>query len=301
VRIGVTGSTGLIGTALVASLEARGDTVVRFVRPDSSPTSGERVRWNPRTGDVDESDLTRVRGLDGIVHLAGAGIADHRWSAKYRSEILQSRTSSTGLVVEIASRLPSGLATLVSGSAIGYYGNGGDAELSESSPTGTDYVAEVCRAWEAAAAPLRDQGTHVSFARTGIVMSRNGGALAKLLPLFAFGLGGSLGNGRQWMAPISITDEVRALLFALDQRLEGPVNLVAPTPCTNRELTKALGAALRRPSFLRVPSTAMKLVLGTECADATVLTSQRVVPTALTEAGFTFTSNTIAAILADVL
>ena len=299
-RVGVTGSTGLIGTAVVAALERRGDTVVRFLRPSSRPTTGEHIRWDPGTGDVDTSDLQRVGGLDGIVHLAGTGIADHRWSTSYRSLILTSRVTSTKLVVDVAQQL-GGISTLVSGSAIGFYGSRGDEILTEQSTSGADYVAEVCREWERPAVALRASGTAVTLARTGIVMSTKGGALGKLLPLFQWGLGGQLGNGRQWMAPISITDEVRALLFALDQRLDGPVNLVAPAPCTNAELTKTLAGSLHRPRFARVPALAMSAVLGRECAAATVLSSQRVVPSTLLEAGFTFTSNSIHEIIPAVL
>lgn len=300
-RIGVTGSTGLIGTAVTAALAARGDDVVRFVRPETPPTTGLRIRWNPARGDVDGDDLAAVGQLDGVIHLAGTGIADHRWSSSYRAHIMTSRTAATSLLVTIASRLPGGIATLVSGSAIGYYGDGGTAVLDERAPSGEDYVAEVCRAWEAAAAPVTTQGTVVSYARTGIVMTPAGGALGKLLPLFRWGVGGRLGSGRQWMSPISMADEVRALLFMLDTRLSGPVNIVAPEPCTNAALTTALGAQLRRPTLVAVPAPAMRAVLGTECANATVLTSQRVVPTVLLEHGFTFQSPTIAAILRDVL
>ena len=300
-RIGVTGSSGLIGTALVSALRQRGDEVVRFIRPSSSTTTETHVRWNPATGDVDERDLARIGGLDGIIHLAGAGIADHRWSASYRAEIMNSRTATTSMVVAVAKALPDGLATLVSGSAIGFYGSRGDETLRESSAPGTDYVAEVCRAWEAAATPLVADGTAVSLARTGIVLSKNGGALAKMLPLVRLGLGGTLGSGNQWMSPISLEDEVRALLFALDNRLHGPLNVVAPTPCTNKDFTKALGRALHRPTVLPVPAPALSLVLGKECAANTVLASQRVVPDALVAAGFTFTVPDVASILSRVL
>jgi len=300
-RIGITGSTGLIGSQVVAALQARGDEIVRFVRPDTKAVAERTVRWNPRLGDVDETDLANVGGLDGIIHLAGAGIADRRWTPTYRAEILSSRTTTTSLLAEIASRLPDGLPTLVSGSAIGYYGNGGDRVLDEAAASGTDYVAEVCRAWEDAAQPLTAAGTHVSFARTGIVLSPRGGALAKLLPIFRLGVGGQIGNGRQWMSPIAIDDEVAALLFALDTRMTGAFNVVAPEPCTNKDFTKALAKHLHRPGLFPVPIAAMKLVLGTECADNTVLTSQRVVPTALLEQGFTFRATNIAEMLRAVL
>jgi len=298
-RIGVTGSTGLIGTALCAAITQRGDEVVRFVRPTSTAVSGTTIRWNPASSEVDERDLTAVGALDGIIHLAGAGIADRRWSKTYRASILTSRTTSTTLIADVAKRTNAGV--LVSGSAIGYYGNRGDEVLFETSTPGDDYVAEVCQAWEAAAAPLAATGIAVSFARTGVVLDQRGGALAKLLPIFKAGLGGVLGSGNQWMSPVTLEDEVRALLFALDTKLNGPFNITSPDPCTNRELTVALAKALHRPSVFAVPAFAMRAVLGRECADNTVLTSQRVVPNALVDAGFRFNASAIGDMLAVVL
>ncbi len=298
-RVGVTGSTGLIGTALCTALTKRGDDVVRFVRPSSTAVSGTTVRWDPTTGSVNETDLTAVGSLDGIIHLAGSGIADRRWSPSYRAGILTSRTKSTSLIVDVVKRMNVGV--LVSGSAIGFYGNRGDEVLFESSTPGRDYVAEVCQAWEGAAAPLAGTGTAVSFARTGVVLDQRGGALAKLLPIFKAGLGGTLGSGRQWMSPVTLDDEVRALLFALDTKLTGAFNITSPAPCTNRELTHALAKALLRPSIVMVPPFAMRAVLGRECADNTVLTSQRVVPNALIDAGFRFNATAIGDMLDVVL
>jgi len=298
-RVGVTGSTGLIGTALCGALTARGDEVVRFVRPGSSSVTGTTVRWNPATGAVDDGDLAAMGALDGIIHLAGSGIADRRWTPSYRAGILTSRTTSTALIADVAQRANVGV--LVSGSAIGYYGNRGDEILTESSTPGGDYVAEVCQAWEAAAAPLVAAGVAVSFARTGVVLDPRGGALAKLLPVFKAGLGGTLGSGRQWMSPVTLADEVRALLFALDTKLTGAFNITSPSPCTNRELTHALAKALHRPSVFMVPPFAMRAILGGECADNTVLTSQRVLPSVLTDAGFTFNATSIGDMLAAVL
>jgi uncharacterized protein (TIGR01777 family) len=300
-RVGVTGSTGLIGTAVVSALRERGDDVVRFVRPSTSSITETHIRWNPATGDVDESDLARIGGLDGVIHLAGAGVADHRWTPTYKNQILRSRTDSTTLLASIASTMPGGIATVVSGSAIGFYGSRGDDVLRETSAPGTDFLAQVCQAWEAATAPMVAAGAAVSLARTGIVLARRGGALAKMLPLARCGLGGKLGSGSQWVSPISLEDQVRALLFALDNRLSGPLNLVAPTPCTNEDLAKSLGRQLHRPAVMAVPSVALRTVLGSECAQVTVLASQRVVPDALTAAGFTFRAETVADILKSVL
>ncbi len=300
-RVGVTGSTGLIGEALVRALTARGDEVVRFVRPSSRPVSGLQVRWKPAAHEIDEGDLQRIGGLDAVLNLAGTGIADHRWTPSYREALLTSRRDATSTIASLASLLPDGLPTLVSGSAIGYYGSRGDDLLDEQSARGTDYLSAVCDEWERASVGAAASGTKVSQVRTGIVLSRRGGALKKLLPIFRAGLGGDLSTGRQWMSPISLRDQVGAMLFALDNRLVGPLNAVAPEPCTNHELTVALARALGRPAFLRVPAIAMKVVLGGECATETVLASQRVVPTALLAAGFTFRDSDVRSALASAL
>lgn len=300
-RVGVTGSTGLIGEAVVRALTARGDEVIRFIRPSSPAVDGPSVRWDPARHTINDEDLARLGGLDGVVNLAGTGIADHRWSTRYRAAILTSRTDATATIASLATRLPDGLPTLVSGSAIGYYGNAGDRVLDEQAANGSDYLAEVCRQWEEAASVALDHGVHVSHLRTGIVLSRRGGALKKLLPIFRMGLGGDLGNGRQWMSPISLRDEVRAILFVLDHRLVGSVNVVAPTPCTNHGFSAALAGALRRLALVRVPAIAMKVALGAECASETVLTSQRVVPGVLQREGFNFLDLDVHAAIASAL
>lgn len=300
-RVGVTGSTGFLGSALVAALEARGDDVVRFVRPTSTPVAGASIRWDPERSLIDEGDLTAVGGFDAVVNLAGTSIAGHRWSAAYRQRVQTSRTDATTLLVEALTAMTSGVAVLVSGSAIGYYGDRGDDVMSESSSPGTDYVAQVCREWEAAAAPFARTGASLALIRTGIVMGASGGVLARLLPLFRAGLGGVIGSGRQWMSPISLVDEVNAVMWLIDHQLSGAFNLVAPSPCTNRDLTKTLARALHRPALLRVPTVAMRLALGRELADNTVLTSQRVVPAALEASGFSFTASEIDAIVASAL
>ncbi len=300
-RIGVTGSTGFVGAALVAALRERGDDVVRFVRPSSSAVDGQRVRWDPERSAIDEGDLAAVGGFDAVVNLAGTGIAAHRWTPTYRRAVLTSRTSSTALLVEALTSMTSGVAVLVSGSAIGYYGDRGTDTLDETSSSGTDYVAQMCREWEDAAAPFVATGASLATIRTGIVLGQGGGVLARLLPLFRVGLGGVLGNGRQWMSPISLVDEVAAIIWIIDHQLAGVFNLCAPEPCTNRQMTTSFARALHRPARARVPATALRLVLGRELADNTVLTSQRVVPAALVESGFVFSSHDIDEISASVL
>ncbi len=300
-RVGVTGSTGFIGTALGAALEGRGDDVVRFVRPTTSAINGRVVRWDPERGVIDDADLAKVGGFDAVVNLAGTGIAAHRWSTSYRQGVMTSRTAATALLVEALTAMTSGVAVLVSGSAIGYYGNRGDQMLDETSTAGDDYVAEVCREWEKAAAPFARTGASLALLRTGIVMGREGGVLERLVPLFRAGMGGVIGPGRQWMSPISLQDQVAAMLWLIDHQLSGAFNVTSPEPCTNRQMTKSLARALRRPAVARVPSLALKLALGGELAENTVLTSQRVVPHALLESGFTFTARTIDEVVASAL
>jgi uncharacterized protein (TIGR01777 family) len=296
VRVGVTGSSGLIGSALVASLLERGDDVVRFVRPDSVRATDHVIRWDPSRGLVDDTDLRRVGGFDAVVNLAGAGLADRRWTRARKEEIRRSRIDATSLLVQFLGE-SSGTPFLASASAVGVYGSRGDEVLDESSALGDDFLARVCAAWERSTAPLERSGVAVAHLRTGIVLSSRGGVLKRQLPLFRFGLGGSLGTGAQWISPISLRDEVRAIVWLLEKRTSGPFNLVAPEPLTNRELTRALARRLHRPGRLRIPSSALRLVLGSELVDAAVLASQRVVPTALRENGFSFEDVDIRSIL----
>jgi uncharacterized protein (TIGR01777 family) len=300
-RVGVTGATGFLGTALTSALEARGDDVVRFVRPSSTKVTGATIRWDPERALIDEGDLAAVGGFDAVVNLAGTGIASHRWSADYRRGVMTSRTSATTLLVEGLTSVTSGVAVLVNGSAIGYYGNRADESLTETSSSGTDYVADVCREWEAAAAPFAATGASLSLIRSGIVLGPGGGVLDRLLPLFRAGLGGVIGSGRQWTSSISLHDEVAAMLWLIDHQLSGAFNLCVPAPCTNREMTKSLARAVHRPAILRVPSLALRIALGSELANNTLLTSQRVVPTALVASGFKFTSKNIDEVVASAL
>lgn len=300
-RIGVTGASGFIGRALVAALVERGDDVTRFVRPGSSSAAGPVVRWDPSRALVDEGDLRYAGGFDGVVHLAGAGIADRRWSRERKREILRSRTDSTSLLVSALGSLSSGAAFLASGSAIGFYGSRGDENLDESSSRGEGFLADVCVEWERCAQTIEHSGTGLALLRTGIVMSRHGGALRKQLPLFRMGLGGPLSDGSQWLSPISLRDEVRAILWVLDHHLTGPVNLVAPQPVQNREFTKILANEIHRPAFLRVPAFALEIALGNELATEAVLASQRVQPKYLAESSFKFDNPSSEAILSEAL
>jgi uncharacterized protein (TIGR01777 family) len=288
VRVGVTGASGLIGSSLVVALRERGDSVVTFVRPNSRPTDGESVRWDPERQLLDHDDLRRVGGFDAIVNLAGAGIGDRRWNAERKSEIVHSREWATTLLADVAKESSSGVGFLANASAVGWYGSRGDEVLDESSSRGEGFLSDVCDAWENAALTLGATGTTVARLRSGVVLSTRGGALPQQLPLFRVGVGGRLGSGRQWLSPISLRDEVAAILWVLDHRLEGAVNLVAPTPLTNRTFTRDLASALHRPGLFAVPSFALRSTLGSEMADELILASQRVVPRHLLASGFTF-------------
>ena len=299
-RVAVTGSTGLIGQALVERLEANGHQVVRVVRPGSSQPMGPStsVPWNPTTSRIEAAGL---EGLDAVVHLAGEPIAARRWSPDQKERIAQSRVQGTALLTQALARLSEPPRVLVSASAIGYYGSRGDELLDESSSGGDDFLARVCRDWEAAADPARAAGIRVAHPRTGVVLSRSGGALAEMLPFFKLGIGGRIGDGHQWMSWITLHDEVSALLWLLEADVEGPVNLTAPEPVTNRELTAALGRALRRPAVLPTPKPALWARLGRELTEALLYSSARVAPAALQRRGFTFAHPDIASGLAAVL
>lgn len=280
-RVAVTGASGLIGTALVAHLRADGHEVLRLVRRPAG--AADEVTWDPVAGTV---DLGRLAGVHAVVHLAGAGVGEHRWTAAYRKVILDSRVQGTSTIARAVAELDPAPGVLVSASAIGFYGDTGSRAVDETAPRGAGFLAEVVEAWEAAAEPARVAGVRVVHPRSGLVMARSGGAWARLLPLFRLGLGGRLGNGRQYWSFITLEDEVRALTHLLDSELAGPVNLTAPEPATNAEITKAMGAALHRPTLLPVPAIALKTVLGEFSSE--VLGSARVRPARLLADGFTF-------------
>ncbi|KUL34179.1 epimerase [Streptomyces sp. NRRL F-4489] len=281
-RIAITGSSGLIGRALVRRLRADGHDVVRLVR--RPPAAADEVAWDPQGRRLDPAALA---GCDAVVHLAGAGVADHRWTAAYKREIRDSRVLGTRTLATALAALDEPPRVFVSGSAIGYYGDTGDRRTDESAPAGTGFLPEVCVDWEDAAAPAVDAGIRTVFARTGLVVSRSGGAWGRLFPVFRLGLGGRLGDGSQYWSFISLHDEIAALRHLLTaEELSGPVNLTAPEPVTNRQATAVMGRLLRRPTLCTVPAPVLRLALGEFAAD--VLGSQRVVPRRLLESGFTF-------------
>ena len=299
-RVAVTGSTGLIGRALVERLEAGGHQAVRLVRPRGSRGSdpSTAVVWDPTAPEFDAGGL---EGLDAVVHLAGEPIAARRWSPDQKARIADSRVRGTAVLAQALARLSEPPGVLVSASAIGYYGSRGDELLDESSSAGRDFLAQVCRDWETAADPARAAGIRVAHPRTGVVLSRSGGALAEMLPFFRLGIGGRVGDGRQWMSWITLHDEVEALMWLITADVEGPVNLTAPEPVTNRELTAALGRALRRPTLLPTPKPALWAKLGRELTEALLYSSARVEPAVLTRRGFDFAHPDIATGLAAVL
>lgn len=281
-RIGITGASGLIGSALVPDLLADGHEVVRFVR--GAATGTDERPWEPSARSLDPA---HVEDLDAVVHLAGAGVADQRWTEQRKQVVLASRVDGTTAVAQ-AMAAAQGPKVLLSSSAIGWYGDTGDRLTDESGRTGEGFLAEVCRQWEAATAPAQAAGVRVAHLRTGIVLSGEGGALAPQLKVFKLGLGAPLGTGRQWVSWISLHDEVAAIRHLLTAQVSGPVNLVGPAPVTNRDFTKALGRAVHRPTMpITVPGFALKALLG-PFADEGVLVGQRLAPKVLQDSGFRF-------------
>ena len=295
-RVAVSGSHGLIGSAVVPALEAAGHQVLRLVRSDAGAGA---VLWDPSHGQIDRSGL---EGVHAAVHLAGAGIGDRRWTAARKREILDSRVEGTELLARTLARLEPLPTVLVSGSAIGYYGDRGDEELTEQSTPGEGFLAEVVKAWEAATAPAAEAGIRVAHVRTGIVLSAGGGVLTKQLPLFKRGVGGRLGSGRQWVSWIALDDEVAAIRLVLTHDgFSGPVNLTAPHPVTNAEFTSSLARVLGKGARLTVPRPALNVALGAEMARETALVSQRVLPTKLEASGFAFAHPVVDEALAAAL
>jgi uncharacterized protein len=279
----VTGATGLIGSRLTQALEAAGHTVLKAVRREAR--HDREVRWILERNEIDAAQL---EGLAGVVHLAGANIAGQRWSESYKQEIRESRVKGTRLIAETLAKLNDKPRVFVCASAIGYYGDRGDEELTESSPPGEGFLPEVCTAWENSCQAARDAGIRTVNARIGVVLSQDGGALKSMLLPFKLGLGGVIGNGRQYFSWLALDDIVSALRFALEnESISGPVNLVAPEPVTNRQYTKTLGKVLGRPTIFPMPGFAAKLAFG-EMADELLLASTRVLPAKLQEAGFAF-------------
>ncbi|XUL87639.1 TIGR01777 family oxidoreductase [Streptomyces galilaeus] len=282
-RIAVTGASGLIGSALVRSLTADGHEVVRLVR--RAARGADEVCWDPEGEYVDAAALD---GCDAVVNLAGAGVGDHRWTDAYKKTVRDSRVLGTAALAEAVAALDRPPRVWVNGSAIGFYGETGDRAVDEDAPPGDGFLPSLCVEWEEATAPVQEAGVRTVFARTGLVVAKDGGAWAKLFPLFKAGVGGRFGDGRQYWSFVALHDEVAAIRHLIDtEGLSGPFNLTAPNPLTNREIAAAMGRVLHRPSLFTVPAPALKLVLGEMSGD--VLGSQRVLPKRLLESGFTFT------------
>jgi uncharacterized protein (TIGR01777 family) len=276
-RIAVTGASGLIGTALVGHLKSEGHTVQRLVR--RAVVAQDEIQWDPKTGYV---DIEALRGVDAVIHLAGVGVGDKRWSKKYKAEILNSRLLGTTAIANAVAEVKPQV--FISASAIGWYGESGNRAVIESDRAGDDFLAAVCREWEGAA----DLATGVRTVkiRTGLVLDPTGGALGKMLPLFRLGLGGKLGSGKQWWSWITLHDVIRAISFILEKPISGPVNLTSPNPVTNQEFTSALARAMHRPALFPAPAIGLKIALGGFSSE--ILGSKKVLPQTLTDAGFTW-------------
>ncbi len=296
-KVAITGSSGLIGTALKEFLRTSGHEVVQIVR-DRTITDDNTHYWNPATGDIDDNAFD---GVDAVVNLAGAGIGDRRWSENRKRDIRHSRVAATELLVEAMNAAANPPGIFVAGSAVGFYGSRGDEVLNENSEVGSGFLATLTADWEAAALKAKDTGTRVALARTGLVVAHNAPFLTKMLPLFRLGLGGSLSKGSQWWPWIDIQDEVIALAFLLTNDISGPANLCAPNPVTNRDFTRTLASVLKRPAFMPVPSFGPKLLLGSELADELLFASTRALPEVLRNAGFTFSNENLQATLQRAL
>ncbi len=276
-RVAVTGSSGLIGSALVARLKSDGYQVQKIVR--RATRNQEEVRWDPIKGEI---DLDALDGVDAVFHLAGAGVGDKRWSASYRSEILNSRLLGTTTIANACQQLQTDV--FISASAIGYYGETGNRAVTETDKGGSDFLSVVCREWEAVA-DLASSVRTIKL-RTGLVLDPTGGALGRMIPLFKFGLGGKLGSGKQWWSWITLHDQIRAMMFLMNSKIEGAVNLTSPNPVTNQEFTASLARILKRPALFPAPAFALKAVLGGFSSE--ILGSKKVIPQVLTDAKFEF-------------
>jgi uncharacterized protein (TIGR01777 family) len=289
--IAIAGSSGLIGSALVYALRAADRRVLRIVR--RAPSNADEVFWNPDTGEFDSSALD---GVDAVVNLCGINIGEKRWSGAFKQSLRDSRIGPTEVLS--AAAVEAGVPILINASAVGYYGDTAGRTVDETAPPGTGFMAQLCADWEAATSFAERDGTRVVLVRTGLVLAPAGGLLSRVKPLFSFGLGARLGNGRQYMPWISLEDEIRALLFAINHdEVSGPVNLTGPAPVTNAEFTAALGRTVNRPTPLIVPGFALRTLLG-EFADEGLLAGQRAIPMVLERAGFVFHHNTIGEALA---
>jgi len=295
-KIAITGSRGLIGSALVPHLRAEGHEVLRIVR---GKAEADEVAWDPMSGTL---DADKLRGVEAVVHLAGAGVADRRWSTGYKGVILSSRVDGTATLARALAQMPTPPSVMVSASAVGYYGSRGDEVLTEAAEPGTGFLADVCAQWESATSAAAGAGIRVAIFRMGVVLSAAGGALKKQLPLFRLGLGARLGRGNQELSWISRRDAVAGISFLVaGDALAGPFNLTAPQPVSNAVFTRAVAGALRRPARLAVPEVVVRLAAGSEMASEFLLTSQRVVPERLLATGFTFADGALPEGLATAL
>jgi uncharacterized protein (TIGR01777 family) len=295
-KILVGGSSGLVGTALIKSLEAQGHEIFRLVR--HAPNSKAEVEWSPDRYSI---ALARIEGFDAVVNLAGESIAEGRWTDQKKRKIRESRVKGTKLLGDALANLTKPPQTFICASAIGYYGNRGDEILTEASAPGEDFLADVCVEWEKATALATEKGIRVVNARFGVILDVNGGALKKMLPPFRMGLGGKVGSGKQWMSWIALDDVISGLNFALNNgSLRGPTNFVAPNPVTNAEFTKTLGKVLSRPTLLPIPAFGVRLAFG-EMGEALLLGGQRVAPKALLGAGYDFKHPEVGPALAQIL
>jgi uncharacterized protein (TIGR01777 family) len=276
-KIAVTGASGLIGSALCAQLKSDGHQVIKVVR--RAARVADEVSWNPLKGEI---DLAGLEGADAVFHLAGAGVGDKRWSAAYRSEILNSRLLSTTTIANACEQIQPEV--FISASAIGYYGETGDRSVTETDRGGEDFLSIVCREWEL----VSNQAPSVRTVklRTGLVLDPTGGALGRMLPIFKFGLGGKLGSGKQWWSWITLHDQIRAMIFLMNSKIEGPVNITSPNPVTNQQFTAALARALKRPAFFPAPAFALRAVLGGFSTE--ILGSKKVMPKVLLDNDFEF-------------
>jgi uncharacterized protein len=309
-KILVTGSTGLVGSALIPALRRDGHTVCRLVRPNTKireeNTGGFDVTWNPGTGELGGAAV----GAEAVIHLSGASISEGRWTAKQKELLRSSRVDTTRAIVTALRKMNAKPEVLISASAIGYYGNRGDEILTEESAAGDDFLSRIAVEWEAEARKAEEFGTRVVAARFGVILAKHGGALAKLMLPFRIGLGGRVGNGKQWMSWIALEDVVRILQLSLTSTpitgvvkfspVSGALNVVSPQPVTNAEFTRTLAKALRRPAILPAPAFALRAALG-EMADALLLSSQRVLPKKLEEMGYQFRHPDLASAFATLL
>ena len=296
-KILVSGAHGLVGKALVKSLTRDGHEIVSLVRRESVVAKTE-IEWHPNRGQIDAQQL---EGFDVVIHLAGESIASGRWTEDKKLRIRESRVMGTTLLSESLARLSRPPATFISASAIGYYGNRGDELLTEQSATGKGFLSEVCVAWEKATGAAEAKGIRTVHTRFGIILDTDGGALEKMLTPFRMGVGGKLGDGKQWMSWIALDDVVRGLRFLIDNvTVRGAVNFTAPNPVTNAEFTKTLGSVLSRPTIFPVPAFAARLAFG-EMADALLLSSAKVEPKRLRDTGFSFQHDQLKATLTKII